>query len=893
MAGQTPRRLPLAGRPSLGNANNNVGTNNHKNNTKNLTLSSSYTMQSQQKSSSFSSNGGSPSDLARKASWNALTGGQDTPRASPVAYAKRSTMDAPQDSDIAVGDAVEVPGGMTGTVKYVGAVKGKNGIFAGVELSQEFASRGKNDGDVEGTKYFRTSIPGSGIFLPAHRAQRQDSPTFSASTQPSTPTTPSVSELSFSRPNGQGATNITPPTPSASKLSQSVGPGSRPNFSKTIGPGSRAQSPQIKPKGRPSLPRPESPVRKNQQNTAHTPGRATPGAGFSQSVRGGRPPALNSITKTPTAGSKTRTPSRPGSRSQSRTGDRTSDPDTTPTVGAQRFGNSLRAPSSKTTRSSSFTDSASNEENRLRRNLGERDKQLKEQAASLAEMESSLAELQSMVAENSKFSQQNPSLSRQNSSNADEGLGSDAQTLRQQLREKNEKIAMLTAEFDNHRADFRSTIDTLEMASTETERVYEKRVEELVQEVQELQEQQSTNGNEGGGDASSKNGAPSASDFEAVARQLKHLEEVVQELEEGLEDARRGEAEANSELEFLRGEVERGRTELRREREKAAAVNGINGNVPSQAREVEQRDDEIRGLKAIIHSLSSSGGDSGVAGGGSPRTERQSSRTSSLRHNSASADPDSAKLRASMEMLSREKSELQGLVDRKTFREEELERQIAELKAAFSGRGSGSTGGGDALGALNGMGMRGHSDSLASSTRTAIRPGSGRSSGGTLANAFPQPPTSAANGGGGGFSGGFGGPGGPGGAQSPNFSRPSSAYDYTAPAPLQTSTSKQAFSTPMQPHAEEVHQPVSPVSPDSGGAPPPLSSFPSGPPAKTTPPNKTPPPLPPQQEDNKQFVAVGDGPAPGKASQRVDMSKWCALCERDGHESVDCPFEEF
>jgi len=34
------------------------------------------------------------------------------------------------------------------------------------------------------------------------------------------------------------------------------------------------------------------------------------------------------------------------------------------------------------------------------------------------------------------------------------------------------------------------------------------------------------------------------------------------------------------------------------------------------------------------------------------------------------------------------------------------------------------------------------------------------------------------------------------------------------------------------------------------------------------------------------------GPAAGKESGVVDESKWCALCERDGHESVDCPFED-
>lgn len=52
--------------------------------------------------------------------------------------------------DVTVGDAVEVPGGMNGTVRFVGSVQGKKGVFAGIELSREFAARGKNNGDVDG-----------------------------------------------------------------------------------------------------------------------------------------------------------------------------------------------------------------------------------------------------------------------------------------------------------------------------------------------------------------------------------------------------------------------------------------------------------------------------------------------------------------------------------------------------------------------------------------------------------------------------------------------------------------------------------------------------------------------------------------------------------------------
>ena len=54
------------------------------------------------------------------------------------------------DTDLCVGDVVNVPGDMHGTVKFIGTVRGKQGRFVGVELSREFAARGKNDGDVEG-----------------------------------------------------------------------------------------------------------------------------------------------------------------------------------------------------------------------------------------------------------------------------------------------------------------------------------------------------------------------------------------------------------------------------------------------------------------------------------------------------------------------------------------------------------------------------------------------------------------------------------------------------------------------------------------------------------------------------------------------------------------------
>jgi hypothetical protein len=82
----------------------------------------------------------------RKASLQALTGAA-TPGGIPKTPGT-NTMGG--GDDLAVGDAVNVPGDMFGTVKFVGSVRGKPGRFVGVELDRAFAARGKNDGDVDG-----------------------------------------------------------------------------------------------------------------------------------------------------------------------------------------------------------------------------------------------------------------------------------------------------------------------------------------------------------------------------------------------------------------------------------------------------------------------------------------------------------------------------------------------------------------------------------------------------------------------------------------------------------------------------------------------------------------------------------------------------------------------
>ncbi|GMG39828.1 unnamed protein product [Ambrosiozyma monospora] len=59
---------------------------------------------------------------------------------------------------------VELPGGQQAILRYVGSVESKNGVFAGVELMGD--KKGKNSGEHNGKQYFKTSRPNSGLFLP-------------------------------------------------------------------------------------------------------------------------------------------------------------------------------------------------------------------------------------------------------------------------------------------------------------------------------------------------------------------------------------------------------------------------------------------------------------------------------------------------------------------------------------------------------------------------------------------------------------------------------------------------------------------------------------------------------------------------------------------------------
>ncbi|KAJ5626087.1 hypothetical protein N7510_002396 [Penicillium lagena] len=648
--------------------------------------------------------------------------------------------------EVQVGDLVNVPGGMYGTVKYLGPVAGKPGRFAGIELGAEHAARGKNSGDVDGRKYFAASVPGSGIFVPINNSKY-------------------VTRRSTSAATGSFATPKTPAR--QSNFSKSVGPGPSPSLSR----------PQFR---RPSLPRPESP-------------RAPP------------PKLSLSGLRTPSAASRTggsngllRSPVKPPSRLSDRPPSRVSvDED------ASYYGGRLSdfPPSSGAAGMQELRDQIKS----LEKQLGDRDKQLNEQATTLGDFQKTLEELE----------------------------GSDTLSIRAQLRERNERITQLTAEFDGHRADFRSTLDTLEIAASETERVYEQRLDELLQQNKELQDR--------------------GEDVEAVASQLKQLEELVSELEEGLEDARRGEAEARAEVEFLRGEVERTKLELKKVRDDSASAlkdAQTSAEGPRSSYELEQKDDEIRGLKAIIHSLSR----------GNP--------------NAANLNPAVAEQQNNQQIAQLEQriQEAEGFAKTKDTRIEELERELEGFKADGRARSSTIT-----LSPSKqhkptnsgGLNQINHAHRL--SDRTVVP------------NDWHDEPSN-----------------------NPQHHRGASSSSQRRLEPMpeseRSSDDDSLWCEICETGGHDILNCTSMFG--SGNGQQTVPEIKTEKPARTSAADYKKP-----QEGNtssqktgkdvvyeglKGIGGLGSSMAPvaGKSSGVIDESRWCALCERDGHESIDCPFDE-
>lgn len=68
-------------------------------------------------------------------------------------------------NDLKIGSIITIPNTGRAVLRYIGPVQGKSGRFAGIELVGDNAVLGKNSGDVNGVEYFKTKQPGAGLFM--------------------------------------------------------------------------------------------------------------------------------------------------------------------------------------------------------------------------------------------------------------------------------------------------------------------------------------------------------------------------------------------------------------------------------------------------------------------------------------------------------------------------------------------------------------------------------------------------------------------------------------------------------------------------------------------------------------------------------------------------------
>uniref|UniRef100_A0A0W0FSC5 CAP-Gly domain-containing protein n=1 Tax=Moniliophthora roreri TaxID=221103 RepID=A0A0W0FSC5_MONRR len=134
------------------------------------------------------------------------------------------------------GDGVRIESlGFEGILRYVGEIDGKQGLWAGVELSGGFAGKGKNDGSVNGKQYF-TCPPKCGVFVattklspptvgrpPSVASSRGGRTTPSFSTSTSGRITPSSFSMSRSGRMSYGSGRTTPSTSGRITPSTSTG----------------------------------------------------------------------------------------------------------------------------------------------------------------------------------------------------------------------------------------------------------------------------------------------------------------------------------------------------------------------------------------------------------------------------------------------------------------------------------------------------------------------------------------------------------------------------------------------------------------------------------------------------------------------------------------------
>ncbi|ANB11428.1 hypothetical protein AWJ20_4238 [Sugiyamaella lignohabitans] len=350
-----------------------------------------------------------------------------------------------------IGDTVTLPEGQRAILRFVGKIQGKPGEYAGVELIGDYESQGRHSGTYNGVSYFTTSRPNTGLFI-----------TYSKLIG---------SSLRNSGPPNGAISGVAPPG-SITRNRLSMGPGSvnRPQLHHPHSQGQQSAALQASPSAKSSsiskrtslVPTLPTTPRRNTTANGNLMGNGTPGLGpapqgpYFMSPPQGR--------RTTTTGSNTSLHQSSGSISRS---------------------NSVRTPDTasrsvnRVTRQQSAEDEAriaalSRELEEAKLTINEKDKFLEEQAVLLRDVEESLHEFQ-MLAKSQEEKQ-------------DSAAGPyDIDTLLKTIEERDRKINTLRTEFENNRQEFRLTIDSLQLDLQETAEVYETEIRTLKENAEQAE----------------------------------------------------------------------------------------------------------------------------------------------------------------------------------------------------------------------------------------------------------------------------------------------------------------------------------------------------------------------------------------------------------------------
>ncbi|KAK7206070.1 hypothetical protein BZA70DRAFT_266409 [Myxozyma melibiosi] len=594
-------------------------------------------------------------------------------------------------ADINVGDLVYIPAGRRGVVLFVGKVHGKSGEFAGIDLLGEDAAFGKNDGSVEGVRYFSASHPSSGIFVPIAKVSHNKPALDSCPPTPNTPRSRSV----LGRPSSVLDHHTMSPM-AAPNLKTAAGhtPARRTSMAQipTTAPRSASRTSMTRPAATPTTTR----------TVASDRARATtPSAAIRRKSAVPSVPSLPSSTpKTVNRRQTTATHAAPGSIFATDDSDVRSDGSAPNDEAIASLKAELESSASK---------------------LADRDAEIQRQNEALQDLQNALAEY-TLLSDSLQMSKPAGDESSRNSAgDTEDGDATKRELdLRELLLDKENKLTQLQSELDAKRSEFRQTLETLEQANMATNQMYELQIEELSSKIQaadgvvndiaplealiseleaDLERSRSVESQvlEKLSNAEAQNKEKdqlitnlkkqTAAMAEGATSNTAPLEEMITELETNLKQAKATEAQLRSQLNEYEAKIDQERkTIMDLETEKALAANDISfytkpletkiseleqklqENVASENRVREkfvEVEAEIKEKDRIIVNL-----------------QRQIDALCSATAGEDQEQLVSAKKR--QEKLEKEISSLEHIVESKVFHEQELERELSSLREQLS-----------------------------------------------------------------------------------------------------------------------------------------------------------------------------------------------------------------